>query len=161
MFEEMNLSSLSYDMVTGEPLIVLKDSDKTRSFLVNGKNQDVRYLMSEFSGTLADASSPYSIVLGIIDQFNGNVVRLEIQPDENGMQSGVIYIENGKDVLYQPCRAVDIVVLSSKISIPVHVSVELLQQSEFSVSERPTCSRMKSDKDMLPPHGGIDNEFLM
>lgn len=159
MFSEMSLGALSYDMVTGEPLIVLKNTSKTTSFLVKGGNQDVKSLMAEFSGTVADASSPHSLVVKIIQSLNGDIKRLEITMDPHTVQQGIIYYNVGDKQFVQSCRPVDVVVLGNKLSLPVFVSTDLISQESGVVEDCSMNKFMKREEPMdIPP---VDKDLLM
>jgi len=164
MFEEMSLNSLSFDMYTGEPLILLKDSTHTSTFIVNGSNQDVRYLMSEFSGTIADASSPYSLLLQIVDSLGARIERLEIVPAGNNTQRGHVFLKKNDQTAVQNCRPVDTVIIANKLSLPIFVSPELLNRVEMlSQIEDGAAGIFSGDlkNTDLCSSGGGNKEFLM
>ena len=160
MFEEMRLGALSFDMLNGEPLILLKDSSQKSSFLVSGGNQEIRYLLSEFSGTIADSSSPFSLIIQMISDLCGKIKRLEILPGENESRVGRIFVETPNGSFSRDCRPVDVVVISSKLSMPVHVSYDVLGkiECEMKVAGKTTEEVIQ---EYPRGHSGDDKDFLM
>lgn len=123
----MSINTLSFDMFTGEPVLLLKDSSSINSFLINGNNQDIGFLMSELSGSLPDASSPYALFISVVSSMGGKVKRLEISASEDiGHPNGLVYISHGATEIMQKCRPVDIAVLSNKLSLPIQVASNLI-----------------------------------
>lgn len=131
MFKEMNLNSLSFDSASGEPFVLLKDSTRSSSFLVTANPQDINFLMSEFSGTVADANSPYALIIQMMSLLQCQLDRVEIVPEVTGMYTGRILLKSGETILTQKCRPIDAVILACKLSKPVQVFSSLINQIEL------------------------------
>jgi len=163
MFEEMSLSSLAFDMYSGEPLVLLKDPTKNNSFLVSGNNQDIRYLMAEFSGRTPDASSPYSLIFSLLLSLACNITRLEIIHNSNNIPTGQIHIINKEKEFIQECRPIDVVLISNKLTMPIWVLKDLLNQPKtFSLQDSTQFEPSPSfEKEIFPFEPTNDKKILM
>ena len=119
--------------------------------------------MAEFSGRTPDASSPYSLIFSLLLSLACNITRLEIIHNSNNIPTGQIHIINKEKEFIQECRPIDVVLISNKLTMPIWVSKDLLNQPKtFSLQDSTQFEPSPSfEKEIFPFEPTNDKKILM